>query len=362
MITAAKRLLFGAAVLWTAAGLPLAAQPAVRSAPTRPGPPAVTVAVTRIDGLDYVSATDVAVRLGLKGDWKEPGRRLTLADRTSKVELEATSREIAVNGLRIFLGDPIAARRGELYISRIDFERRLLPLVRPVLAGPPPPAPRVIVLDPGHGIPDDGMKNERLGLMERVFTLDVAQRAKKLLEAGGYRVVLTRTGDQALSPEKKMDFLMRDEVANRAKADLFISIHFNSLYPDTRTSGTEVYTYAPRSQHAVDWWGEMKKDDPDVEWSDQPVNRYDCWSTVLVRALHRDLLASLKTADRGAKIKHLAVLRNLNCPAVLIESAFLSSDTEALRVATPAFRQQTAEAIAAGVRDYAAALEALRTP
>ena len=169
-------------------------------------------------------------------------------------------------------------------------------------------------------MPDNGFENEKLGLKERILTLDVAQRLKKLLESAGYKVVLTRNDDNARSaPEKKIDFPLRDEVANRLKADLFVSIHFNSLFPDTKTSGTEIYTFAPRTQHAADWWGGLRGEDPDLMTDEAPVNRYDFWSVVLAQELHRSVLTALKTGDRGAKIKHLGVLRNLNCPGVLVE-------------------------------------------
>ena len=81
---------------------------------------------------------------------------------------------------------------------------------------------------------------------------------------------------------------------------------------------------------------------------------------LLAHALHRETIGGLKTSDRGHKTKHLAVLRGLNCPGVLIESVFLSNDAEARRAATTAYRQQIAESLAAGIRSYAATLDPLR--
>jgi N-acetylmuramoyl-L-alanine amidase len=59
---------------------------------------------------------------------------------------------------------------------------------------------------------------------------------------------------------------------------------------------------------------------------------------------------------------HLAVLRPLQAPGVLVECGFLSSEAEARRIATPEYRQQLAVALAAGIRDYARAVEAARRP
>ena len=61
------------------------------------------------------------------------------------------SRETDIKGLRVFLGDPVIEHGGKFYISRADFEYRLLPRLRPDLCGPPPRQPHVIVIDPGHG-------------------------------------------------------------------------------------------------------------------------------------------------------------------------------------------------------------------
>lgn len=218
-----------------------------------------------------------------------------------------------------------------------------------------PPAPKIIVLDPGHGGEDPGTENKALGLSEKVLTLDVAERTKKLLEAAGYKVVLTRTRDVSLSPNKTIDLALRPDFANREHADLFISIHFNAATKDTR--GTEVFSYAPRAQRSTDSWG-LRVDDAVNE--EAAANRLDHWNTVLAAALHRSLLKTLKTEDRGKKIAHWAVLRTLSCPGALVEPAIITNEADARRVATPAFRQQIAEGIAAGVQSYVAALDELR--
>lgn len=355
---AARLLLLGTWLLGLLVPRAFADDPAIRLPPTRPAP----LATTLINGVAYVDTADIATRLGLKSSWTEASRKLTLLSPSGRIDLTADGRDSAVNGLRVFLGDPAVWHDGEFYVSKIDYERRLVPMLRPALAASIPPVPKVIALDPGHGLPDNGFENETLGLKERILTLDVARRLKKLLETEGYKVVLTRNDDNALSPEKKLDFPLRDEVANRAKADFFVSIHFNSLYPDTKTSGTEVYTFAPRTQHAADWWGGLRREDSDLMTEDVPVNRYDFWSVVLAQAVHRSVVTGLKTGDRGEKIKHLGVLRNLDCPGVLVESVFLSNDSEARLVATAEFRQKIAEAIAGGIRSYAATIASLHSP
>lgn len=363
MLPAALRL---AVVATFVPALLSAADPVPRVVPTRPDVAAVNPApapagkpaslpVTRLQGSEFISLRDVAGLLGLKSAWVESTRRLTLTDRSNRIELTAGSREIGVNGLRLFLGSPVMPHNGALYISKTDLERCLAPQLRPALLGPLLARPRIIVIDPGHGGADDGAENKPLRLKEKVLTLDVAQRLKKLLEARDYTVILTRNDDRQLGPDKLTDFLARDDIANRAKADLFVSIHFNSLYPDTKTSGTEVYTFTRAGQRSDPSWGLMEKDDTETKPSE--VNRFDPWSSLLALCMHREVMATLKTFDRGQKTKHLGVLRGLKCPAVLVESVFLSNEAEARRAATPAYLQQIAWALAEGIDVYAAALE-----
>lgn len=333
----------------------------VRAVPLRPLIVAVMPSGLRLGGVDYVAATDLALWLGCNTVWLEPGKKLSLADKSNpanSAEIAADNREVRVNGLRVFLGEKILLRDDRLYVSRTDAERALAPLLRPGLAGVLPPAPKIIVLDPGHGGDDPGTENKSLGLQEKALTLDVALRLKKLLEAAGYQVVLTRLGDTALAGNKAVDLALRPDFANRAHADLFVSIHFNAATKDTR--GTEVFTYAPRGQHATDWWGQLSHEDAALETTEQPVNRFDPWSAALAGALHRRMLQTLRTEDRGKKIAHWAVLKTLKCPGVLVEPAIITNDVDARRVAVPAFRQQIAEALAAGIRDYAATLDSLR--
>ena len=330
-----------------------AAEAISRATPTRPGAtapasaPGPALATRKFGAVDYVALSDVATRLSLKLTWVQRGRKVSLSAPTARAELENGSRDISVNGLRVFLGDPVLASGGQLFVSRIDFERCLSPQLRPGFGMPPLPAPKTIVLDPGHGGKDNGTSTH-----EKTFALDVARRAQKILAASGLRVALTRDADVFL------DLAERSAKANAARADLFVSIHFNAVANDTKTSGVELYTFAPKAQHATGWLG--KKDDPDLEISDMPINRFDPWNAVLAQSIHRRFVGDLKTYDRGRKLAHWGMLRGLDCPGVLVECGFLTSTAEAKKIATPAYRQKIAEALAAGVRDYVTTLESLQ--
>jgi N-acetylmuramoyl-L-alanine amidase len=353
MLPRVHRFILGSALLALTGLAAFAADTSSRSAPARP----VAKSVAKPAGADRSSTAkgltvqEIATKLGLKITWTQPGRKLTMADGTRRLELEVDSREVRINGLRVFLGNGVTRRRGEFEVSAIDYYTTLVPLLKPSLAQRRPNRPKVIAIDPGHGGVDQGTENRGLEYKEKVFTLDVAQRLKALLEKGGYTVVLTRTKDVTV------DKPMRVILANRAKADVFVSIHFNSLQFDDKTRGTEVFTFAPQFQRSTNSWSPFEADDTEREPS--PGNHFDAWNSLLAHSLHRELLQRLKTFDRGKKIAHLGVLRGLDCPGVLVESGFLSNDEEARKIATPAYRQEIAAALADGIEAYADQIDAI---
>lgn len=336
-----KIIRLGCALIAAAPGDVLAAETGARKAPARPASATRPLPTKKFAGVDYVNAVDAAARLGLKFTWVKRGQQATFTGPNARAELEEGTRDIVVNGLRVFLGDPVVGSGGKLYVSRIDFERCLSPQLRPGFGVPAPRAPRTIVLDPGHGGRDHGTSTH-----EKTFALDVALRTKKLLEAGGFRVVLTRDDDVYV------EHADRATIANTNQADAFVSIHFNALPNDSKTQGVEVYTFPPQNQRTTNSWSPGRKGDAEDEAS--PNNAQDHWNVVLAQALHRGLVQGLKSPDRGKKLMQLKVLRPLRCPGVLVECGFLTSEAEARKIATPAYRQQIAQVLADGIEAYAA--------
>lgn len=349
MLSAATRISF-----WSILGLFAACWPVIsrgagaqaRAAPTRPTEARPSSdPIRKFGGLEYVQVSRMAQRLGMELSWLERGRRVKLTASGRVAEIEAATRDVSINGLRVFLGNPVVEAKGELFVSRMDYERCITPMLRPGFGVAPLRRPKVIALDPGHGGKDTGTSAH-----EKTYALDVALRVKKKLETAGYKVVLTRSADTFV------ELPQRAALANAARADLFVSIHFNALPKDSKTRGVEVYTFPPRNQNSANSWGPGKK--PDAESEAANSNAYDHWNVVLAHSIHRQLLDRLKTPDRGKKLMHLAVLRPLKCPGVLVECGFLTSDVEAGKIATPAYRQEIAEALNAGIRGYVKDVEA----
>lgn len=321
-----------------------------RVPPVRPTP------VVRLAGAEYIDALNFGARFGLKATGPT-GLKLSLQGAFHRLELEADSRDARLNGVRVFLGDPVRLYQGGLHLSRLDAEKLLSPILRPGHGVALPAAVKTIMLDPGHGGTDPGMLNLRLGLTEKTLTLDTVQRLKKLLEAQGFKVLLTRDSDRNLARGKADDLRARVDAAAQVRADLFVSVHYNSVESGAeRVTGIEVFTLTPQFQFSH---SDPGRTDSTVGIANLG-NQHDHWNALLGYTLQRVLLTELNASDRGLKRGRLAVLRLAPCPAVLVEAGFLSNDEEAKKIATPAYRQQVAVAIADAVRHYANTITGVR--
>jgi N-acetylmuramoyl-L-alanine amidase len=199
-----------------------------------------------------------------------------------------------------------------------------------------------VVLDAGHGGHDNGAWSPYGS--EKTFTLDVVYRLKKLLEAQGYKTVLTRSNDTFVS------LYDRARIANKQKNAIFISIHFNSGGAGT---GLETYTLAPRGVPS------MMADGPSVNDLIQCAgNQNDAQNMALATATHAALVVRSQLYDRGIKRARFVVIRETKIPAVLVEGGFLSHSFDAKIIATPEYRQQMASAIVLAINNYRRAVGA----
>jgi N-acetylmuramoyl-L-alanine amidase len=218
------------------------------------------------------------------------------------------------------------------------------------------------VVDPGHGGEKDGAVSPK-GDKEKELTLQIARRVKRRLEALGGRVLLTRSGDT------RVPLANRAAVANAVRADLFVSIHLNSMPTEaSRRSSSGVETYflsadasdagaeaSAARENADRLAGEPQpdKDDPvaaileDLEAADALAG-----SSRLAHALHEKLVAALATENRGVKQAPFYVLAGARMPAVLLEVGFISNEAEAARLRTPAHQEKIAAAVAEGVQAW----------
>ncbi len=249
------------------------------------------------------------------------------------------SREATWNGVEIHLGFEPQIIDGQICLYGPDLQKNLEPL----LCDPPialRPANPVIVIDPGHGGANVGTHSILDGRFEKEFTLDLAERLAPLLAKDGWQVFLTRTGDEYVTNTERV------VITEAHHADLFISLHFNSLAPDRKPEGIETYCVTPTGMPSTLTRG---YNDP---WSaSYPNNAFDVQNLQLAVRLQSALLHATGMEDRGVcRERFMEVLRGQHRPAVLIEAGFLSNPGDARQIETAAFRQKLAQAIADALR------------
>jgi len=273
------------------------------------------------------------------------------------LRLKVGAQTAHVSGHDALLGFPPRLIGGVPYAHSLDLEKTLQPLLSGALHLPV--SNRVVMIDPGHGGRDSGTRNG-FGLEnEKHYTLDWAWRLEALLAASGWKVILTRTNDADIPLAERV------QISERAGANLFLSLHFNSGGQNPDMSGIETYCLTPTGLPSS-----LRRDFDDDPREILPNNAHDQNNLLLASRLHRALLDATGASDRGVRrARFMTVLRGQHRPAVLIEGGFLSNSQESRRIATAAYRQTLAEAVARAltatnvpVAEAVATIEAATSP
>ena len=181
--------------------------------------------------------------------------------------------------------------------------------------------PPLIAVDPGHGGSDPGARGVT-GVLEKDVNLSIGLLVDQLLRDVGLRTLLTRDDDSYPTLQERTD------LANQAGAAIFVSIH-NNASGDPTSSGTETF-----------YWG--------------TTDSYSVEGKRLADAIQRNLIASLGSVDRGARIhwSSLHVLRESLMPAALVEVGFLTNAVEEAKLRDPVYLQAAAAGIVKGIIEY----------
>ncbi|MEM6751974.1 MAG: N-acetylmuramoyl-L-alanine amidase [Cyanobacteria bacterium P01_C01_bin.38] len=190
-----------------------------------------------------------------------------------------------------------------------------VPAPKPKPAPKPTPAGRVIVMiDPGHGGKDPGAIGIS-GLKEKDVILPISKKVAEILRKNGVNAVLTRNTDYFVSLKGRV------VMSERRNADLFVSIHANSMglsRPDI--NGLEVYYYNSGKR--------------------------------LADAVRKSITRKVKIRDRGIRRARFYVLRKTSMPAILVETGYVTGREDAPRLKQNWYRNQMAEGIADGILRY----------
>jgi N-acetylmuramoyl-L-alanine amidase len=291
------------------------------------------------DGRSYIDLATLGGRLGMKAYWLSGNKTFRLRSQWTNIDIGKGKRILYLNSIPIYLGFPTIESSSRLYMAKADYQHVLQPILTPQ-AFPEKPALRRIIIDAGHGGKDGGAKNDAYRLQEKDLTLDVSRRLKSMLERRGYEVVMTRDSDDFIPLER------RPQIANRAKGDLFISIHFNAA-SRTTAEGYETFALTPQYQASSKYSEPGRGDSRRYDGNDQ-----DPWNTLLGYHVQRSLVQTMGGTDRGLKRARFLVLKHLDCPGVLLELGFVSNPETAHKVRASSFRQSLAQSLYDGIIQY----------
>nr|WP_230968215.1 N-acetylmuramoyl-L-alanine amidase [Nostoc sp. WHI] len=172
----------------------------------------------------------------------------------------------------------------------------------------------VVLIDPGHGGKDPGAVGLG-GLREKDIILSISRRIAEILQQNGVQVVMTRDSDYFVTLPGRV------QLAERANADVFVSIHANAVGPGrSDVSGLETYYY------------------------DSGLS--------LARSVHNSILQSVNVRDRGVRRARFFVLRKSSMPSILVETGYLTGREDNAKLRNSAYQNQMAEAIARGILQY----------
>ncbi|MEX2148402.1 MAG: N-acetylmuramoyl-L-alanine amidase [Candidatus Rokuibacteriota bacterium] len=255
---------------------------------------------------------------------------------------------------------------GDVKVSALaDPPRLLLDFARPAVVAPREsraaiPPLRVVVLDAGHGGHDSGAVGPG-GLQEKELVLDVTRRVAKLVtERLGVKVVLSRDGDHFVPLRD------RTTLANKAGADLFVSIHANA-HRHAASRGVETYflsseaTDSAARQVAAAENGVIQLENPaagarndvvkTILW-DLAQSEFQSESSRLAEIVQDSMTQTLRIPNRGVKQAGFYVLGGAAMPAILVEIGFVSNPREERRLKDRKYRDEIAKAIFAGIAEY----------
>ena len=204
--------------------------------------------------------------------------------------------------------------RGIKVESKLGFDGKILELslINSKINNYSLPSKARVVVDPGHGGGEPGAI--RVGVYEKNITLQVTKKVADYLNNAGIDVIMTREQDNSVSLKERV------ELANSQNPDIFVSIHVNECN-STSIKGIETHWYTPQSLR-------------------------------LAKTIQKSLANSLSTPDRGTINSMFYVIHHPLAPSVLIETGFISNESERCMLVTEQYQDILAKAISNGILDY----------
>lgn len=304
---------------------------------------------TTLNETPHVALAEFAEAFSMKPAKRRKDRKeIGFAGEDHELVVKTGTREVIVDGVRHWLSFPVATRTGQAFVSLADINTTLLPAMSP-LSVQSIGKVKTVVFDPGHGGHDFGGKSP-YGV-EKDYTLDLVNRARRILESKKVKVVQSRLSDSFVSLSE------RPEMTANYDHPIFVSVHLNFADWKPSANGIEVYALPP-----LGFPISGKEPDPILDRQTCEGNAAEPASFVLANTMHHTLLGKTGGFDRGVKRARYAVLRHSKVPSILIEGAFLTNAQEAKNIHSPQWRESFAQAIVDGILAYMALANEQRPP
>ncbi len=287
----------------------------------------------------YLYLRDVSVYYGM--NYTVSGKDARLQSHYSLLAFSRDSRTFKINGVEANLSFAVAEVGNELLLAQTDFQHFIDPILRKETI--PRRRVRHIMLDPGHGGNDPGAQNQ--GVVEKNVNLVISRRIAAILRKRGYQVSLTRDQDRLLRLEQRVAY------ARGLQPDLFLSIHCNAIN-NPSIQGIETYIINPANTPSSGGNVFAKKA--------APGNQFDRENALLGFLMQQKLLEATNAQDRGIKRKQFYVIREVACPAALLELGFLSNSEERKKLLESYYQDKLAVAVCDAVQEFERILQPKR--
>ncbi len=211
------------------------------------------------------------------------------------------------------------------YLSRTRNPVEIIPVMSV------PVTNKVVILDAGHGSPDEGAESKN-GVLEAPINLKITLKIQKLLESSGATVVLTRSDDNSIyeidaktiSQKKVSDIHNRVKIGNNSSADIFVSIHLNKI-SESQYSGWQTF---------------YKNEDEN--------------SKELATSIQNNLNQTISNNNERTPhtLSSVYIMKNVEIPITIVECGFLSNPEEEAKLQTNEYQENLAWGIYNGIMDY----------
>ncbi len=282
----------------------------------------------KIGGTNFLYLHDVANYFGL--NIRGQKKNYSVYSDQHNIKITLGSRKFSINSIVAYFANAPRLSKNVLLISEPDMTLFIDPILRP--NGLPQHSINRIVIDPGHGGKDKGAIGDRY--LEKNINLSISKYLAAMLEKKGYNVLLTRHNDSYISLKR------RGNITREFNGDLFISVHCNAV-TRSNVSGVESYIVTPKGLRST---GKTRIQSKNVSG-----NRFDKLNARFAFELHKRILSVTNSIDRGIKYNRFQVLREASCPAILVETGFLSNPGEEKALANSSYQKKIAISLANGV-------------